>query len=774
MSVPNQTPYIIYNANGITTVFPFEFYIINAGDIQISLNGEVISSGYSVSGVGNIAGGDVIFLTPPANGTVVMLERVVPTYRLTDYQDNGDLLADTVNKDFDRLWMAIQRYGIHLGLALKRPLFGGPFDAEGYRISDLADPVNDQDAATKKYVESVYLARTLRVPENTVQAVPSVSMRANKLLAFNAAGDPIAVLPASGSASDVLIELAKPTGAGLSGTTSGGTVQTDLDKLYNRTSGFVNVLEFIPSNLHQYLDDLIASKNNAGELQTYIQQAFDECEASHQDIVFPFGYYFIGGTVYLPPKCKVIGLGWPYILATDAFSDSIMVSCDLDGQPEYFMEGFNINGNGNGTLEGLRIGGCRNSKFRFLTFTSCPGAGVKIFPEFSTSGDVENFELSHIWTVLSGGIKIQANGSISRGNITDGSIRDCQLTTGSDSVVGSYALQLTGATDRLIFGVKADRIFTRVTSTNHVVIAPNGGVITGNTFSDFTGETWKVGGGGPAVGIDKECLFIFDGEFKANTFSDFYHTGLQADGIILGVGSSGNTFDGLVFNDNAVVGYNNRWLRIPKGATRNVFSNCKVGEYLDANGAVNAITSNTLYAVTTGKIYDLDGGNSFIGGEIGNIAPTLVKRDRIFSISGSQLTNYPVPGCAFTVSGNDIAITVPAGSTAYFLTIPFTPTNRFTGGYVSALFNYTCGASMNGMAMSMHLCGTGRGITDTTANKNNVITFFSKFDPTNQTFVITFSGTRSVDTSVVFRDIVIMEGPTIPYFYNYQKIYIES
>lgn len=165
-------------------------------------------------------------------------------FRLTDYQDNGDLLADTVNKDFDRLWMAIQRYGIHLGLALKRPLFGGPFDAEGYRISNLEDPVNDQDAATKKYVESVSLARTLRVPENTVQAVPSVSMRANKLLAFNAAGDPIAVLPASGSASDVLIELAKPTGAGLSGTTSGGTVQTDLDKLNTQNGAFAYIEDY--------------------------------------------------------------------------------------------------------------------------------------------------------------------------------------------------------------------------------------------------------------------------------------------------------------------------------------------------------------------------------------------------------------------------------------------------------------------------------------------------------------------------------------------------
>lgn len=233
MSVPNQTPYNIYTANGLSTVFAYEFYLISASDIQVTINGSEVSSGYTVSGVGNTRGGEVTFLTAPANGATVIFERVTPTYRLTDYQDNGDLLADTVNKDFDRLWMAIQRAFIYLGVALSRPLFGGgPFNANWYRIANLAEPVNPFDAANKIYVDNSINSneqkwtagdealnkkindnffRTLRVGEAFIPEMPPLSNLEGKLLAISG-GRPVGVLPESGSASDVMIELAKKDG----------------------------------------------------------------------------------------------------------------------------------------------------------------------------------------------------------------------------------------------------------------------------------------------------------------------------------------------------------------------------------------------------------------------------------------------------------------------------------------------------------------------------------------------------------------------------------
>lgn len=88
---------------------------------------------------------------------------------------------------------------------------------------------DSEQAVSAAAAATAAASAALRAPAGeVVSPTPSAVERANKVMAFNSTGDPIAVLPQSGSASDVMVEYAKPTGASKVGTTS-GTVQSNLD-----------------------------------------------------------------------------------------------------------------------------------------------------------------------------------------------------------------------------------------------------------------------------------------------------------------------------------------------------------------------------------------------------------------------------------------------------------------------------------------------------------------------------------------------------------------
>lgn len=110
MPLPIQIPINSYTANGVATVFPYQFLLLQNTDLVVTVGGFVksLTTDYSVGGLGSIGGGNVTFTEAPAAGAVVVLARTVRLDRQTDYQDAGDLLAATLDADFDRLWMALQ------------------------------------------------------------------------------------------------------------------------------------------------------------------------------------------------------------------------------------------------------------------------------------------------------------------------------------------------------------------------------------------------------------------------------------------------------------------------------------------------------------------------------------------------------------------------------------------------------------------------------------------------------------------------------------------
>ena len=556
--------------------------------------------------------------------------------------------------------------------------------------------------------------------------------------------------------------------SGLSQQEVNGDLHQSINIFTNRTGGFVSLFEFIPKELHSKLKDYSTSKEQVGDVSVYIQQALDYAASNRVDVLAPFAFYFINNTINVPPRVRFIGMSQPYILCLDTFTGDSILNTDRAGQFEFYIDNFYLNGIYTKQIAGVHVGGCRNSTFKQIQATACLKASIYVHPTHPDSGDVENIELDHIWSVRSQGVVFETNSNISRGNVTDGTITNCQLTTGELNVNDGFPILLVASPERYIFGLKFDRIFTKTTEETHILVNPNGGMIYGNEFSFFTGEAWVMGSGAPSVLFSGSSLYVLDGAFIKNKFTNFYMTGLLGNGIHLGKGSVDNDFDGLILVD-LQPSYDNKWIEFGFGADRNRCTNVNIDYGLKIEDG--ATCANNIFGK---KIKNVGQSNIISGGKITTAPPTLVKRDHIFQNNGVQLTNYPVEGCGFTTVNGNLSVTVPAGNKPYFLDIPFDTTATFRGDRVAAMLNYQFNASANGLVLSMHLGDNGKQITDYTVGKDCVMVFTAPLVSDRKKLVISFLGNRAADVTFIIKDIVIVQGNQIPYLYGYNKLYIEN
>lgn len=96
------TPRIQYTGNGSTTTFPYTFAIFDEDNMEVYIEDTLQESGYTVTGVGEDNGGNVVFDTAPEDGAIVTLYRNVPIERVTDFQEGGAFRPKNINDEFDR------------------------------------------------------------------------------------------------------------------------------------------------------------------------------------------------------------------------------------------------------------------------------------------------------------------------------------------------------------------------------------------------------------------------------------------------------------------------------------------------------------------------------------------------------------------------------------------------------------------------------------------------------------------------------------------------
>lgn len=149
----------------------------------------------------------------------IELDDVTGGYNLSVINNNFQKIEDKMNAEV--LWR--KDSSIAGEAKMERDL-----DMDGYKILNA-----ELDGS------SITNDRALRVPvsEGPIPPIAGVDVRKGKVLGFNPDdGSPTVFIPASGSAADVLIQLAGTGGADLVGTSSGDTVQEVLDDLTQITA----------------------------------------------------------------------------------------------------------------------------------------------------------------------------------------------------------------------------------------------------------------------------------------------------------------------------------------------------------------------------------------------------------------------------------------------------------------------------------------------------------------------------------------------------------
>lgn len=110
MTVSSTINAISYTGNSVLTTYVYPFKIVASTDLQVSVNGvlKTLTVDYTVTGVGNVGGGNVVFVVAPA-AVPITIKRVVAVTQLTQYVAGDSFPAASHEAALDLLTMICQQ-----------------------------------------------------------------------------------------------------------------------------------------------------------------------------------------------------------------------------------------------------------------------------------------------------------------------------------------------------------------------------------------------------------------------------------------------------------------------------------------------------------------------------------------------------------------------------------------------------------------------------------------------------------------------------------------
>ena len=327
--------------------------------------------------------------------TKIVLEDVRSGYNLSAINTNFDRVEQVINDNM------LSRDGVgNNPNEMKVDL-----DMNGKRIYNLPVPVLDHEAARLEDVKNQNVGgqynKTLRVNDLNIPAFPDKNARANRLMSFDADGNPRVQFPSADSATQLRIDLAEDDGGSLIGYKRNSvnaisrTVQQMLDKSFVTPQEFGAVADGVA-------DDTLA-----------IQRTWEYCSANKKPCLMTDGDYHITDQLRILSNLHVMFSNNAWIkpstwAATGAFITNVNIDDVADSYVENVLfentqlDGININttdlGNSNaigiarGAVDVKFLGGTiKNVKY---SFNFPGGAGGKAI---GVEQGVNGFFASNFW-----------------------------------------------------------------------------------------------------------------------------------------------------------------------------------------------------------------------------------------------------------------------------------------------------------------------------------------------------------------------------------------